>query len=103
MPNPSTFQSLLGAIERYFDLMFEAIRSDVCAERPTARITRRKFAVVARTRLQECTCLRTIAGVKECPTPAGGFVRRDGPFPFMARLRHAARHRICLLPGEDRK
>ena len=23
MPNPSTFHSLLGAIERYFDLMFD--------------------------------------------------------------------------------
>jgi hypothetical protein len=24
MPNPSTFHSLLGAIERYFDMMFDS-------------------------------------------------------------------------------
>ncbi len=75
MPDPSTFHSLLGAVERYFDLMFD---SDVSrfdqVFAPSAQLHGLRdgnFAVVARTRLQACACLRTIAEVQQCSTPAG--------------------------------
>jgi hypothetical protein len=52
MPDHATCHSLLDAVERYFDLMFD---SDVsrfegvfASSAPTARLARRQFASVAR-------------------------------------------------------
>jgi hypothetical protein len=57
MPNPSTFDSLLGAVERYFDLMFDsADRASIkCFCRLTGVTSRSSFCIRRQGELKRST------------------------------------------------
>ena len=81
MPDHTICHSLLDAVERYFDLMFdsEVSRFDevFASSAQLHRLTRPKSARAVRARIQECARLRPVAEVQERSSPtgniAGGF------------------------------
>jgi hypothetical protein len=80
MPNPSTFHSLLGAIERYFDLMFD---SDVSrfdqVFAPSAQLHGLRdgnLRLLPAQDYKNALASGPSPKSKNAPAPAGGFVHR---------------------------